>query len=227
MYNVTIDKTVKLGRYEQGHGIEPIEWIILTTRTVEQENWLLLMSRYCLDIQPYNMERRWVTWEDCTLRTWLNTEFMNTAFTDREKNLIREVTITNDDNPILHTYGGNETRDKIFLLSEKETKGRYFTDKLYGGYGARECEATEYAKARGAYLPGNGKSWWWLRSPGSYGDHAAFVHGDGSVDGIGWDVDETNFGVRPVLWIDRYSYIQKVAIDTHMQNIAGIDYSCI
>ena len=76
---------VTLGRYEQDHnagnGPEPIEWIILDM----QEGRALLLSRYALDTMPYNTESADVTWETCSLRAWLNDEFLNNTFTDEER----------------------------------------------------------------------------------------------------------------------------------------------
>ena len=75
---------VKFGHYPQtaaGNDNTPIEWLVLAV----QGNRALLLSRYELDAKPYNTLKTGVTWETCTLRTWLNGEFLNKAFTAEEK----------------------------------------------------------------------------------------------------------------------------------------------
>ena len=37
-----------------------------------------------------------VTWADCTLRDWLNGEFLNTAFTSEEQAMLRSVVVSAD-----------------------------------------------------------------------------------------------------------------------------------
>ncbi len=59
----------------------PIEWLVLD----EDESEILLMTKKCIDEIPYNEHIDNVTWENCSLRQWLNNEFFNTAFTDEEK----------------------------------------------------------------------------------------------------------------------------------------------
>jgi hypothetical protein len=79
-------------------------------------------------------------------------------------------------------------------------------EKWTGSYkdtnGAASCEATEYAKANGAYVSSSNKfSWWWLRSPGSNQSRAASVGPGGYVYIDGDYVSTTNRVVRPALWI--------------------------
>ena len=59
------------------------------------------------------------TWEDSTVRTWLNEKFYNT-FTGEEKALIEKTHNINPDNSEYGTPGGNDTDDYIFQLSVEE-----------------------------------------------------------------------------------------------------------
>ena len=62
---------IVFGSYVQGgygENIKPIEWEVLG----EDENGILVVSRYILDCQPYNKSPSHVTWKTCTLRKWLN-----------------------------------------------------------------------------------------------------------------------------------------------------------
>ena len=193
---------VTFGHYEQdnntSNGKEAIEWLVLDV----QGNKVFLVSRYNLDVQPYNKTSGSVTWEKCTLRTWLNNDFLNSAFTANEQ---RAILTTNVDNSSSQGYsgwntsGGNNTQDKVFLLSYAEA-WKYFTSD-----NAKKCNNTAYVASRNSYMSMAGHSdSWWLRSPGSSSSSAA------SVDDYGartYTVDYTNVAVRPAFWLDLSSDI--------------------
>ena len=194
-HNVVVGDIIKFGTYEQdnntANGQEEIEWIVLD----KKDGKALLISKYGLDCQPYNTSRTSVTWEICTLRSWLNSTFYTTAFNADQQSMIASTTLTNPDNPEFGTEGGNNTNDKVFLLSIAEAK-QYFASNT-----ARMLTATAYAKAKGAYVY-NGSSSWWLRSPGSSSCGAACVLYVGSVSYGGIGVDYDGRAVRPALWIN-------------------------
>ena len=199
---------VVFGQYEQdgdgSNGSEPIEWEVLEV----SGNRALLISRYVLDCKPYNEQAAAVTWETCTLRTWLNGDFYNTAFNDDEKSKIPEVTLSNPDNDFYGGIeGGNDTNDKVFLLSVEEILKYYGGDWYNADNGYGFCDrlvisATQVAKDNGAYTRDNG-SLWWLRSPGLNSNRACDVYEDGCV---GWDyssnVHERKDGVRPAIYVE-------------------------
>ena len=139
------------------------------------------------------MEDESVTWETCTLRKWLNGDFLNAAFSAEEQVRLETVTVTADKNPKYDTDPGNDTQDKVFLLSIDEVN-RYFASD-----DARVCMPTKTAVANGAYTNAAGTCWWWLRSPGYGTINAADVKRDGSVYGSGSYVDSGRGGVRPVV----------------------------
>ena len=187
---------ISFGSYEQdndtSNGNETIEWQVLASKN----NKLLVVSKYGLDCKPYNTEVEDVTWKTCTLREWLNDEFINEAFSDDEKAMIPTVTVSADKNPEYDTKAGKSTEDKVFLLSIKEV------EKYFKGASA-ECEPTSYAVDQGAYTnDDNGNCVWWLRSPGDFQDRAALVYYDGSVLFDGYYVYLDSYCVRPALWID-------------------------
>ena len=80
-----VGETITFGRYEQDsdpeNGPEPIEWLVLAS----QGDRVLAVSLYALDCRQYHESFTEVTWETCTLRGWLNDEFLNTAFSYEEK----------------------------------------------------------------------------------------------------------------------------------------------
>lgn len=111
----------------------------------------------------------------------------------------------NEDNPYYGTEGGNNTSDKIYLLSISE-----MTNEIYGfcsDYGAvsmsRGMKASDYANARGTWrLRGNNSAYedscnGFLRSP-----DATYVtsHGDINLDGA--FVNDDDGGICPALHIN-------------------------
>ena len=131
----------------------------------------LLMQNNLMN-KAYNDSNTNITWENSTLRTYLNGEFYN-SFSDDDKAKITVTHNENPNNPGNSTSGGNETNDYIYLLSIDE------------------------ANALSDTIRANG-SWWWLRSPGDDSIYAAFVYADGNVATDGNRVAREH-GVRPVL----------------------------
>ena len=74
--------TVVYGSYEQdnntGNGNEPIEWRVLAN----QGGKLLLIVNVGLECVPYHTEYTGITWENCYMRQWLNSDFIAKAFTE-------------------------------------------------------------------------------------------------------------------------------------------------
>ena len=192
-----VGKTIEFGNYPQDKdGTEkPIEWIVMK----KEGNQVLLLSKYVLDAKPYNKEWEDVTWETSDIRQWLNNEFYTTAFNKAEKAKIQTSLIKNEDNSKYGTNGGNDTEDKVFLLSEKET------ETLFSNKEERIAKATEYATKSGVYVNEEKAACWWLRSPGYKSDNAAEVDYDGWVYRHGYDVDGNHDGVRPALHLNLQS----------------------
>ena len=116
---------VTFGTYEQDNDAEndaePIEWFILDM----EDGQATLLSVYLLDCQRYHPEETDMTWEDCAMRAWLNEDFLNAAFTKAEQEHITVTKLVNEDNPVFGTPGGNDTSDKIWLLSLGDVE-KYF-----------------------------------------------------------------------------------------------------
>ena len=199
--NAKVGDIVYFGTYEQdndtSNGKENIKWLVLA----KEKNRILVISDKALDCQKYNSSDTSVTWETCTLRKWLNNDFINAAFSDDEKAMIPTVTVSADKNPEYDTDPGNATKDRVFLLSIVEAE-KYFTSDE-----ARMCVPTEYAISNGAWTSdsytegGKATCWWWLRSPGYYQYDAAFACIDGDINEHGNYVYGGNRAVRPAMWI--------------------------
>ncbi|HJI69623.1 MAG TPA: DUF6273 domain-containing protein [Oscillospiraceae bacterium] len=199
---------VYFGTYEQDNdttnGKEDIEWLVLA----KENNRVLVISDKALDCQPYNSSYTDVTWENCTLRKWLNNDFVNAAFTAEERAKIPMVTVSADKNPKYpYTNPGEATKDKVFLLSIVEAEKYFASDE------ARMCVPTEYAISNGVFTSdlfitytresytkcGKATCPWWLRSPGDGQNHATTVevYKSIAIPPVNSDSD----AVRPAMWI--------------------------
>lgn len=195
-----VGETIFFGTYEQDNhilnGKENIEWLILK----KDEEKALLISKYALDVKPYEESPYDVTWETCSLRGWLNANFKYIAFSKNERNMIITTTVSADENPEYNTNPGNETEDQIFLLSVQEAE-QYFDSDL-----ARRCEPTEYvieqirSQYHYHYYIEKNYRWWWLRSPGSDQNYAVCIDVDGNIKDFSACDDETC--VRPAMWVE-------------------------
>ena len=185
---------------------EPIKWRVLQSENGEA----FLLSDVILDKQLYNENDKYVTWEKSSLRAWLNKKFIKRAFIDEEREKINITEIINQDNPVYGTEGGNNTFDKIFLLSLSEVSEQQDGEK-YGFLDdeIRGCGKSDFSKTG---------SWWWLRSPGYDSGYAAGVYDYGWVYRYGHDVGSSDDGVRPALHLNLsssnlFSYAGTVSSD--------------
>ena len=180
--NLGVGDIISFGRYEQDgekSGIEAIEWIVLA----KEEMSVLVISRYILECMPYQQstfidpwsEDADITWDNCTLRAWLNGTFYESAFSSVEQAMI-----------------GESSQGRVFLLSVEEAEA-YLSSRSYGS-----CDATEYAIANGA-----NEDRWWLRTSGkSSGYVACYNSSYGYVDKSGSNANSYSGSVRPAMWID-------------------------
>lgn len=210
--SIAVGDTLTFGRYPQtaeGTDSTPIEWIVLDR---DGDN-VLLLSKYGLDVIPYNTKKGNITWENCTLRTWLNRDFLQATFTREEQSAIPTVTVDNSPSQGFDTWktnGGNDTQDQIFLLSYSQVY-RYFNVEYAIDDPDARTKPTARAIANGAHTnsqyeteDGAASCYWWLRSPGYYQYHATFVSTSGS---LGYDnVNTQDACVRPALWLNLNKY---------------------
>ena len=177
--NAKVGDYVKFGNYPQtGEGKkQPIEWQVLA----KENNKMLVISRYALDAKRFDDDSN--NWKNSEIRSWLNGDFYNNAFNEKEKKCIKSSNLSD--------VG---TIDNVFLLSRKEAK-KYFVNKEI-----RKCKVTDYAKNNSDWLDDNDYSWWWLRSLElNYDNVVSLVGRTGNVSSS--DVSFEIF-VRPALWIN-------------------------
>ncbi|MPW25439.1 LPXTG cell wall anchor domain-containing protein [Alkalibaculum sp. M08DMB] len=153
-----------------------------------------LFSEEFLGMRAYNNTYNSITWEGCTLRAYLNGTnnaggagtLLGNTFTTAEQGAINLSTVTNENNPVYGTLGGNDTTDKLFLLSLAEVNNATY------GFGSHFTKSALY--------------WWWLRSPGFNGMYGAEVSHSGFVNVEGLLVDNSQ-GVRPAFHLNLSSVL--------------------
>ena len=217
---------------------EPIEWRILDPTDG------LIMTEKIMDSQSYNnylfvesgkedtYGYRFICWGDpekthyannyfnSSIRQWLNNDFYYTAFNLNQVNNIRnDVEIDNSAfSDSRSAYGSPSTKDKIYLLSRKDTDGKY--------YDGSSIYVTDYAKSQGLSMVssfGGRGYFWWMRSAGWFSDAADY----GGIDfGDGSNTTSTNGGVRPACRLSNLKNdIDKSAISTNIYNLGEETYS--
>lgn len=122
------------GKYDY-YLYEPIEWLILR----KENDKAFVMSKLILDAHGLTSSWDTTSWPNSLARTWLNSEFYNTAFSEDERNCIYVSTVETD--------RGGTTNDRIFYPSKAE-----LTNEEYGFYSNEDRIAaqTAYADAMGA-----------------------------------------------------------------------------
>lgn len=205
---------VFFGNYFQSNRTtkDPVKWRVLSNAGGQ----LFLLSDQNLDALQYHTEREDVTWETSTIRSWLNgydassntggsnginytgDNFLDTAFSAKEQTAIAETEVVNEANTDYDTDGGNDTTDRIFLLSLTETSDRNY----FPTYSSSISTNTAYVADGGKFgysMFGTGEAnWWWLRSPGYYRWYAAFIEWeDGTSVTDGNPVNNESTAVRP------------------------------
>ena len=160
---------------------QPIKWRVLS---VEEDGTALLLADKLLDMQPFDKNGK-IDWEECTLRTWLNSTFLNAAFTEAEQEAIAETE--------LETESAATVTDNIYLLSLEEV-----SNPEYGFHPLIDCESNT-RKAEGTDLSVFNNIWW-LRTPHKE-EHASWVY---SIDSQGTNRiivvgAENSLWIRPAL----------------------------
>lgn len=233
-YNsLSVGDYIVIGSYEQDNnsadGAEPIEWKILDI----QDGTALLVSKYVLDVVPYNDADGDATWENCSLRNWMNNDFYNTAFSSYEKTGILASDLVNEDNSYYLTEGGNDTSDNIFCLSFGEIENYYVLERTsetaldaYSSelivpptpYSENKKLTTwsivpdDYTFPRAYVVENMDKpgSNWWLRTPSMSNSSACTVGYGGSAgyeDGYrGFPMKMNNVGICPAMRVDLTSF---------------------
>lgn len=160
--NSKVGTSVLFGEYK---------WLILEK---EAEKVLLVKSEP-INGYAYHNENTNITWADSSLRTYLNTDFIEETFYEKMSEKILETEISVPDNKQYKTKGGKNTVDKVFLLNDEQ--------------------AREYKEILDNYTRD-----WWLINPGNSQNTAQYVS-YGEIMDYGYEVSNKNIYIRPAIWV--------------------------
>ena len=160
----------------------------------------LLLSKYALSHQSfmpfYEPVTEPFTWESCSLRQWLNSTFLNAAFSAEEQSRLLTTTVITAPGGRKGSENPFTTEDRVFLLSDTEVYA-YFSSEA-----ATVTDYTAYALSEDPWA-GNATApapaIWWLRTTDG-GNHPDSVYTRGGV-GEGARSYEGEY-VRPAIWVD-------------------------
>ncbi len=187
----SVKDEVTFGTYEQDNkaadGKEDIFWIVLD----KTDDKALLVSKYALDFRPFGSGGD-VTWQNSSLRAWLNGDFLREAFTKAERAKIAKTTVSPDKNPAFGADPGDATKDRLFVLSRSEVR-TYFSlaESAY-------CKATAWASTKDT-SDYRLSAKWWTRTPGSAPGRVMAIGALTSI--VGEPVEDTGTAVRPAMWV--------------------------
>ena len=184
--------SITFGRWEQdgdlSNGPEPLTWHVLYAEGGAE---YVLCDR-AIEIRQFGGGLQ--NWERSSLRSWLNGEFWQNAFSDDEKPYIVKREQLNLGNDFWVASDDRETSDLVFLPSQRELL-RFLPDPE-----SRRVRPTEYARSSGGLSADAEFIPWWIRTNGVFIGQAMQVAADGSIleDGVyGGD----SAGIRPVIWL--------------------------
>ena len=153
---------------------EPIQWTVMKT-----DESVVAHADLVLDEKVYRNANE-AYWENSDIRTWLNGDFYASAFSEENKAVMVTEEVENKTNADSHIYGGENTFDKVWLLS-------YYEMTSDNGFPAMVLDkdafldASDYAYSQGACYgidDGYSKVGYFLRDVGTT---AAYVCYDSSI----------------------------------------------
>lgn len=187
---------MQIGNYMQNNSTykSPITWAVLA----KEDNKILLITDKAIECKQYSESKNKSTWDESSIRTWLNDTFLNEAFTPDEQDKILTTYVSADENPEFDVYQGASTQDKIFILSINEA------EKYFNSPKERLCEPTDYVLTKKPYISNeDGVNFcsWWLRTHGKFDSSSTYVSSTGYTYEPGDGVNADQYGIRPAMWI--------------------------
>lgn len=183
--------TVVFGHYgdKSNKTYESIRWLVIG----KKDEKAMLLAEKVIDNRKFQENKtEGITWEKSDLRSWLNGEFIATAFSSDEQRAMYRVKYSLNSKDGVEGYyqiTTKELSDPVFLLSYNDVQ------KIFSSIEERRVESTSYAKKMGA----NDNCCWWLLSPGSDNISVAVIDENGKA-GSRWATDKR--GVRPAIMIN-------------------------
>lgn len=195
-YLYEMGEKMQIGNYMQNNSTykSPITWAVLA----KEDNKILLITDKVIECKQYSESENKSTWDESSIRTWLNDKFLNEAFTPEEQDKILITYVSADENPRFDVYQGASTQDKIFILSINEA------EKYFNSPKERLCEPTDYVLAKRPYISnvdGVNSCHWWLRTHGKFDGSSTYVTSTGYTYELGDGVTADQYCIRPAMWI--------------------------
>jgi len=188
---------ISLGRCPGTEAGEPIDWMVLAVDNEGRR--ALVLSERILAMKPFNDKQTPVYWGECSLRGWLNREFLSEAFDEREQ---EQIVAPKPDSPVDASIDAalweifdmeEDTlciKDPIFLLSQDDIM-KYIPDSPDAG-----CPGPCPKHPSGNQC----RPCCWLRSSCT-NTALAYTVEQGKNVGMSPIHPENRCGVRPAMWV--------------------------
>ncbi len=172
---------VAFGRYpyDEDGGVQPILWRVLQAG----DGTAYLLSEYILEVSRlHSLAFGYPGWEKADLNAWLQTDFVDRAFTAEEARAL----ITDPE------------LGRASLPSDEDLKNR---DYGFDSDRSRRTVGTPWANGRGLFFYRNkGHSPYWTRTPSTRDFAHRSIKLEGNIGYLGVTADD--MGVRPVIRLD-------------------------
>lgn len=170
----------------------PLPWEVL-----EKKNGVLtLISKFSIDRKGYHHPAVPIDYKDSNIRYWLNIDFYENMFSEKEKSMILTTHVGIEDSSVAYVEG--YLKDKVYLLSEKEVMTYYKSEEDRRALVTQKARNRAYWESFETYNP------WWLRSRIKDEGGRDFVNEVGKITDIGSIISScyNGYGIRPVIKIE-------------------------
>jgi len=185
-----------------------------------------IVSERIVEKRAYHSFYTEISWEKSSIREYLNNSYINNAFTPKERKRITYSKNITRNNTWYSTHSGNDTYDKIVLLTINDVV-KYFGDsgdlrahKAWSVDGEQSLfddgnmTAIAYTESEEGYLLHDqydtariaidtygSAGWWWTRTPGFNTYSVAIIDREGTIRMSGHVAIDSKGGMRPAMWV--------------------------
>lgn len=160
----------------------PILWRVLEVK----ENEAYLLAEYIIDVHYVHLDTKAyydMKWQESDLYAYLQSDFMNRAFTDAEQQVLLQRT---EDGALVTLPQIDDIRNKAYGFTDNKS---------------RECKGTDYAKSIGLYLYGDKNSPWVSRNKSKdRPQQQRRVMDEGKLGTV--PCGNVDLGIRPCVYVD-------------------------
>jgi len=181
-----VSTVLNLSAFGKDSEDNPYKWLVLDVDT-ENKKALLIMDGY-IDTLYMFADDEVHTWENSQVREYLNFQpNMDVMFTAEEQEFILETAVANPANPKTGVSSGNDTTDRLFLLSTEEMEKYFENPEDRVVYDAEGSPVGQY-----------------LRTAGGEESYFAMIIQDnsGEIDYNGSHGYSGAYAIRPAMWVD-------------------------